>query len=378
MVAPPTRMPYGPDNPLAILKYGSDLMTWDFPAVKWAIPGIIPEGYTVLSGAPKVGKSWFALDTCKAVAGGTNALGVIPTGDARPVLYLALEDNDRRMQRRLSLLGGKVPPLFTYQTGAEVPDAYALDVAAAWLNEHAHDEPVVFVDTLGRILRAAMPGQGAYERDYALGSKLKALAELAPGSAVVAVHHTRKMIADNDWTEAVSGTNGVVGAADSVIVMARQRGEGAARLSVTGRDIDEDGTMALCRDELSNGLRWVLDGNSVTEAMQRAEQAEQAASDTSTLGDLSHRILRHLGDHPGIGPTAVAVGIGQDADAVRQTIQRLYDKGRLTKVGRGSYHLAVSQPSQPSQTHDDLRCRSGQQCDGCDGCDTQDGQGGLI
>lgn len=56
------------------------------------MPGLIPEGVTILGGKPKIGKSWLALDMCLAVAAGRTCLGdTVPIeGD---VLYAALEDN---------------------------------------------------------------------------------------------------------------------------------------------------------------------------------------------------------------------------------------------------------------------------------------------
>ena len=70
------------------------------------MPGIIPEGMGLLAGGPKVGKSWLGYALSLAIARGADALGGIPTGTARPVLYLALEDGDRRMKERRQVLLG--------------------------------------------------------------------------------------------------------------------------------------------------------------------------------------------------------------------------------------------------------------------------------
>ena len=73
------------------------------------MPGIIPEGMGLLAGGPKVGKSWLGYALSLAIARGADALGGIPTGTARPVLYLALEDGDRRMKERRQVLLGDEP-----------------------------------------------------------------------------------------------------------------------------------------------------------------------------------------------------------------------------------------------------------------------------
>ncbi len=74
----------------------AELLATEFPDPRWAVPGLIPEGATVLAARPKIGKSWLMLATAIAVASGGRALGHVPCppGD---VLYLALEDTHRRL-----------------------------------------------------------------------------------------------------------------------------------------------------------------------------------------------------------------------------------------------------------------------------------------
>jgi RecA-family ATPase len=75
-----------------------------FPPLSWILPNIIPaEGLTILCSKPKFGKSWLVLDLCIACTHDRFTLGKIkPTqGD---VLYLALEDSKRRLQRRMTKL----------------------------------------------------------------------------------------------------------------------------------------------------------------------------------------------------------------------------------------------------------------------------------
>jgi RecA-family ATPase len=95
---------------LAGLRDGAWLDAQEFPPLAYAVPEVIPEGSVLLVGPPKIGKSWLVLSIALAAAAGGRALGIdIPK---RPVLYLALEDGDRRLQdrcRRL-LAGDSIPP----------------------------------------------------------------------------------------------------------------------------------------------------------------------------------------------------------------------------------------------------------------------------
>ena len=88
----------------------TELMAIEFPEPRWIVPGIVPEGTTILAGKPKMGKSWLALGTSVAVAAGGVALGTKKV-ERGAVLYLALEDNPRRLQSRLKKLlpGGAAP-----------------------------------------------------------------------------------------------------------------------------------------------------------------------------------------------------------------------------------------------------------------------------
>ena len=104
------------------MRDGTWLDRQDFPPLRYHVDGILPEGLTVLAGAPKVGKSWFVLGCALAVASAGAALGRIWCTQ-RHVFYLALEDGDRRMQDRCrKLLGspyrppGAIPGHFTYMT----------------------------------------------------------------------------------------------------------------------------------------------------------------------------------------------------------------------------------------------------------------------
>lgn len=314
---------------LDLVRTGTWLDEQTFPPLAFAVPGIVPEGFGLLVGPPKAGKSWAALAIGLAVASGGHALGKIPVGRARPVLYLALEDGDRRLQDRCRMLldDEPIPALLEYATRAD--SGNAIQLVAAWLERNNETRPLVLIDTLGKVAPPPTPGESAYARDYRIGGRIKALADSHPGSTVLVVHHDRKAGGD-DFVDAVSGTHGLAGSADFVIVLDRKRQESAGVLKVTGRDVME----AEYAVSLSDHGRWTLVGESLVEAAAQAV----AVKATAGVGDALAEIIRYVTSHPqGTRPKELAEALDIDPDQARVYLSRAANAGRIDKLGRGIY-----------------------------------------
>ncbi len=80
------------------------LRNMTFPPIRYVVPGYLAEGCTILAGAPKLGKSWLVLEWAISKATGGKCMGSVETPEAEDVLYLALEDNLRRLQSRMDRL----------------------------------------------------------------------------------------------------------------------------------------------------------------------------------------------------------------------------------------------------------------------------------
>ncbi|MDP2661088.1 MAG: AAA family ATPase, partial [Dehalococcoidia bacterium] len=76
-----------------------ELLDAEFPEPRWAIPGIIPEGLSLLVGRPKIGKSWYLLQAALAVGSGGRFMD--ENIDRGKVYYFALEDSPKRLQARM-------------------------------------------------------------------------------------------------------------------------------------------------------------------------------------------------------------------------------------------------------------------------------------
>jgi hypothetical protein len=192
----------------------------------------------------------------------------------------------------------------------------------------------VILDTVGKILPPAMNGETTYQRDYKVASRLKEICDNRPGMALIGLHHDRKAAAD-DFVESVSGTNGLAGAADTIIVISRPRNETQGLLKVTGRDVVEGEYAATMQDGV-----WELMGDS----LGAAAQAAQTVKATAALGDRSAEILRFVVNHPdGARAAEVAAGLVEmPADQARIYLTRLFDAGKLRKLERGLYAPVTS------------------------------------
>lgn len=292
----------------------ADLMAATFPEPRWAVPGVVPEGLTLLAGPPKLGKSWLMLNAAIAVAAGGHAFGRVPVPGGTS-LYLALEDPARRMQGRLAVtLEGSPPPenLHIETVWPLLHDGGA-DLLDQWLTEHPGCRLVV-VDVFAKVRGTASDKEDRYTADYRAISRLKDVAD-AHEVAVVAVHHTRKQQSD-DFLELVSGTNGLAGAADTVLVLSRSRGTADAKLHITGRDVEER-NLALSLDQ----GRWtLLDGS--------AEDHER--------GETRRRVLDLLTEQGPMTPKQVADVLDIGHELAKKTCRRMVDDRELTSA-KGVY-----------------------------------------
>jgi len=244
---------------LAGLLNAADLDKMTFPPLTEHVPGLVVEGLTLLVGPPKVGKSWLVGDMACGCAYGGRVLGAIPVA-ARPVLLVSLEDSPRRLQSRLRKIMRGEPLPSKLDVLTDVNPLVVLATIAEWLQRHHYSAPMVILDTLGKARRSTQSNSNQYQEDNSFAGSIKAVIDQVPGAALVAVHHTRKQGAD-DFLDTVSGTQGIAGAADSVIVLSRRRKSDDGVLAVTGRDIEENEYAV----RTTGGL-WSLDGQDIFDA----------------------------------------------------------------------------------------------------------------
>ncbi|MEV4127480.1 AAA family ATPase [Nocardia sp. NPDC049707] len=318
------------------LRDGQWLDAQEFPPLSWSVEGIVPEGFGLIVAPPKAGKSWLVAAIGLTCATGGMALGRIPVKQ-RPVLYLALEDGHRRLQSRFRTLmeGQPIPKGISVVIKAEQGQVVAM--IAEYMVRHQDAAPLVILDTLGKARPPKLRGEDSYAQDYALGTKLKNVADSVTGASLLVVHHTRKA-ESADFIDAVSGTQGIAGSADFVLVLNRKRKSDQAVLSVTGRDVPEN-EYALVTDE----GRWSLDGKDLMDAAATVATRQQEQQ-RDRLGDRSASVLAFVASRPmGTRATDLAQQLGISADDAGKYLRRLHDGGLIDKRTRGIYMPATSE-----------------------------------
>lgn len=164
------------------------------------------------------------------------------------VLYLALEDTERRIYERTMLVlnGGTMPGRLSFMTRAFTLSEGLLDD----LSDIAKSTgaKLIIIDTLQMIRGGLSSKESLYGYDYREMAQLKSLADDL-GIAILAVHHTRKS-GDSDRFNTISGTTGIMGASDgSLILYKKDRGDDKAYLDVVGRDVEEQEYVILWNKE---------------------------------------------------------------------------------------------------------------------------------
>ncbi|NCB51155.1 MAG: AAA family ATPase, partial [Clostridia bacterium] len=196
------------------------------------IERLLNSGTYLFVGAPKVGKSFLMAQLGYHISSGLSLWGY-PVHQS-PVLYLALEDTLPRLQKRLMrMFGTEENGNLYFSTFAKVL-TQGLEQQLEWfLNKHPRTG-LIIIDTLQKV-RELEGEKFSYASDYEIVSKLKAFCD-TKNLCLLLVHHTRKQGAQ-DAFDTISGTNGLLGAADGAFILHKDKRTGNdAVLEVTGRD----------------------------------------------------------------------------------------------------------------------------------------------
>ena len=302
-----------------------ELLSWELPPARWAIPEMLPEGLTLLAGKPKLGKSWLALSAALSIAAGGVALGAQPVmqGD---VLYLALEENARRLQARAR-------QLLASMSGVPGGIEFALDWprlgegGLASLEDYLKEHPrvrLVVIDTWARVAPSSGERRSSqYEADYEALIPLKRLADTYHVS-ILAVHHLRKT-GSSDVLDEITGSIGMTGAVDGTLILKRERGQAEGTLFVTVRDIEREQQLALSFDVIT--ALWSVIGNADEVGRTRARQ--------EILDVLREQRL------DGMSPREIADTLGKNYHTTRSMLRKMEESGEVARLDGRYRELSV-------------------------------------
>jgi hypothetical protein len=314
------------DEPVPIS--AAQLASIKFSEPDFVISDILPTGVHLLAGKPKKGKSWMALGMCIAVATGGYALGDKPAR-AGSSLYLSLEDNPRRLVKRLrKVLGGRDMPEKMYlETRWWRLDEGGAERLDHWL-EHHRDTRLVVIDTLAKI-RKPSRGGNVYSEDYSALEQLIPIAE-KHNVAIVVVHHLRKAAASDPMDE-INASMGLTGGVDGFLILRRTPGSKGPTLFVDGRDIEEPTEYALRWD--ADVASWTIEGD--------AEEVHLSKERTDILLVLN-RARRYM------TPSEVTDALGPQAkrNNVKYLMWTMLGDGQLVKNDKGAYY--PTNPTNPA------------------------------
>lgn len=289
-----------------------------FGPIKYVVPGYIVEGLTLFAGKPKLGKSWLLLHVAFAVAEGGLTLGNVQCEPGN-VLYAALEDNPRRLKSRLTKLFGpdNWPARLDFVCEMARLTEGGLDYIKSWI-EGAERPRLVIIDTLAVVRPPNRKEHGTYDADYAAVKELRDLA-LKYGVAIILVHHLRKAEADDPF-DTISGTLGLTGAPDSIMVI--QRDNAGTTLHGKGRDLIEI-EKAIKFDP--GTCTWFVLG-------------EASAIKKSTERGAIVKALEEAGNEP-LTPNQIAGHAGMKPGNVRRLVAKLVAEDVIKKASYGKYVL---------------------------------------
>ena len=297
-----------------------DLLAKKFNPMEWVIPGLVAEGLGLIISPPKVGKSFLVLDLAVSVAAGVDFCGDLEVNQ-RPVLYLALEDGERRLQHRIVQLDKARMGMSYFEYLTEIEREKALGYVEEFIARYP--KGLVIIDTLAMVMTDKRNGSTQYQHDHAMVSGYQAIAKRNPGSCILFVHHTRKST-DGDYVDSSSGTQGIVGAADFLMALSGKRGSGVAQLRVTGREV-EDHSVTMKRDD--KGF-WLHD-----------ENAMEAPTPTEELSPKQQEILLALeAVYGGLTPKELQAMLEwENYNQVSNYLRKLMKEGHVRKSAGGKY-----------------------------------------
>lgn len=296
---------------------GEELLSMEFDPLRWLIPGVLPEGITIISAPPKTGKSFFALDIGVSLSLGGAVLG--RHVDQVRTMYAALEDSKQRLYNRINKQTAlsPLPPLKDFDIATADALATGTEGLQQLRNYTADKKPgLIILDTFGRFWPAR--DNNDYTETTAIIAAIKRFYE-DTRTSILLIHHDRKNATDGDFLQRAVGSIGITGGADTIMMLSRKRAQYDGILQIAARDGEEQELGVRFEPET---CRWTIIGTAaeVTDSRQRAAVIQ---------------VLKDA-EEP-LGPNEIAQVIGKKPGAVKMLLGHMVKDGQIIKPYRGKY-----------------------------------------
>jgi biotin operon repressor len=234
-----------------------------------------------------------------SVASGGLTMGSIPC-EQGDVLGLMLEDNQRRLQRRLlQMRMQEAPERLTLLTEWPTLDEGCCEQLEAWIT--AVEKPrLIVVDVFARVRGTRGGRETDYDGDYRQAAMLQSIAS-KHNLAIVAIHHTRKM--------------------NGALVLKRHSETRQPVLYGRGRDMEE--------------IESALEFDKETGTWSVLGAAWQVA-DTAERREIQQVLGRSVDP---LTPTEIAERLGKSRQNIQNMLSKMLDDGKVEQVTRGHYTL---------------------------------------
>jgi hypothetical protein len=315
-----------------------DLLSEDIrppePLVTYDGRSLLHEGTSQLAAKPKIGKTNLAMNLGIAVASDDGqALGGAEVQRHGRVLMLNLDGSRRGTHGRLDTMTahGESPPPERFDVlHGQFPNVGegALNLLYEYVEVNP-DTELVIVDTLQHLRPPSSGRRNQYHSDYDFVHPISQFGR-DTDTSVLLVHHLNK-IQNGDELDKVSGSTGMTGAVENVMMLDRARGETKATLSVRPREgPDEDFDL----DFSGHVLTWCVVEECITgdsyepESEARREIWNYLCDALTTDGDNQRRLKE------------IAEGVGKSTDNVSKRLADMKQNGApIKKPSRGVYEV---------------------------------------
>ena len=281
----------------------SELIAKSFDPLRFLIPDILPiPNLVLLAGAPKAGKSWYALGLAQQLSEA-----------GHHVVYLGNEDNEPRLKARFAAISSFPNDRVIFFAGLsnDKPLPKGRDALAFLRGIKAKFPNVqcVIIDTIQGIrISTDKQDYGAIEHEF---SQLRKLAHEL-NITIIAVHHTKKKT-DFESTpiDMILGSQGIAATVETILILQQEVGSKNAKLFITGKDIEQ------VEDKK---LTWSYPGFS------RPENAIIA-----DLGSFQHDVFQYIQEQPRCTQVAISTYLAKSPSQVSEAVSRLIERGLIKR-----------------------------------------------